>query len=68
MISSALFLDGFGTPFRSDRNRNGGGIMFFNRNDTPAKVFATDDKSIERFYLRAKFPKEKMVIEMFLKP
>ena len=31
--------DGFGTPFRLDRNRNSGGIMLFIRNDIPAKVF-----------------------------
>ena len=34
-----FFLDGFGTPFRLDRNRNSGGIMLFIRNDIPAKVF-----------------------------
>ena len=28
-----FFLDGFGTPFRLDRNGNGGGIMLFTRND-----------------------------------
>ena len=39
--------DGFGTPFRLDRNRNSGGIMLFIRNDIPAKVFSTDDRSIE---------------------
>ena len=42
-----FFLDGFGSPFRLDRNRNSGGIMLFIRNDIPAKVFSTDDRSIE---------------------
>ena len=41
--------DGFGTPFRLDRNRNSGGIMLFIRNDIPAKVFSTDDRSTESF-------------------
>ena len=34
-----FFLDGFGTPFRLDRNRNAGAIMLFIRNDIPAKFF-----------------------------
>ena len=34
-----VFIDGFGAPFRLDRNRNGGGIMRFFRNDNPAKLF-----------------------------
>ena len=44
-----FFLDGFGTPFRLVRNRNGGGIILFVRNDIPAKVISTDDRPIESF-------------------
>ena len=50
-----LFLDGFGTPFRLDQNRNGGGIMLFIRNDIPAKVVSADDRSIESFYVELNF-------------
>ena len=32
-LDGRFFLDGFGTPFRLDRNGNGGGIMLFTRND-----------------------------------
>ena len=56
--------DGFGTPFGLDRNRNSGGTMLFIRNDIPAKVFSTDDKSIESFY-RVNFLKVKMAIDLF---
>ena len=56
--------DGFGTPFRLDRNRNSGGIMLFIRNDIPAKVFSADDRSIESFY-RVNFLKVKMAIALF---
>ena len=62
-----FFLDGFGTPFRLDRNRNGGGIMLFIRNDIPSKVVSTDDRPIESFCV-VKFSKEKMAIELFLQP
>ena len=51
MTSSPFFLDGFGTPFRLDRNRNGEGIMLFIKNDIPARVVSTDDKAIESFYV-----------------
>ena len=44
-----FLLDGFGTPFRLDRNRNSGGIMLFIRNNIPAKVVSTDDRPIESF-------------------
>ena len=46
---SEFLLDDFGTPFRLDRNRNGGDIMLFIRNDVPAKVISTDDRPIEVF-------------------
>ena len=59
-----FLLDGFGTPFRLDRNRNSGGIMLFIRNDIPAKAFSTDDKSIKSFS-RGNFLKVKIAIELF---
>ena len=59
-----FFLDGFGTPFRLDRNRNSGGIMLFIRNDIPAKAFSTDDKSIKSFS-RGNFLKVKIAIDLF---
>ena len=57
-----FFLDGFGTPFRLDQNRNGGGIMLFIRNDIPAKVVSTDDRSIESFYVELNFQKKKWLL------
>ena len=53
-----FFLDGFGTPFRLDRNRNDGGIMLFIKNDIPAKVVSTDDRPIESFYTESNFRKK----------
>ena len=35
---SQFLIEGFGKPFRLDRNRNGGGIMLFIWSDIPAKV------------------------------
>ena len=58
----AIFLDGFGTPFHLDRNRDSGGFMLFVRNDIPAKVFSTDNRSIESFYVELNFRKEKRLL------
>ena len=63
-----FFLDGFGTPFRLDRNRNGGGIMLFIRNDIPAKVVSTDDRPIESFYVELNFRKKKWLLNCSYNP
>ena len=57
-----FFLDGFGTPFRLDRNRDGGGIMLFIRNDIPAKVVSTDYRPIESFCLELNFRNKKWLL------
>ena len=46
---ASFSLDGFGKPFRLDRNRNGGGIMLFIGNDIPAKVVSTDTDLLKVF-------------------
>ena len=53
-----FFLDGFGTPFRLDWNRNGGSIMLFISNDVPAKVISKDDRPIESFNVELNFQKK----------
>ena len=63
-----FFLDGFGTTFRLDRNRNGGGILLFVRNDTPAKVVSTDDRAIESFYAELNFQKKKWLLNCSYNP
>ena len=35
-LDSQFFIEGFGEPFRLDRNGNGGGIMLFIQSDIPA--------------------------------
>ena len=54
-----FFLDSFRTPFCLHRNRNGGGVVLFIRNDIPAKVVPTDDRPIEIFYAELNFRKKK---------
>ena len=35
-----FLIEGFHSPFRFDRNRNGGGIMIYLREDIPAKLLS----------------------------
>ena len=59
-----FFLKGFAKPFRKDRNSNGGGILFYVRNDIPTKelkyIPLPDD--IECFVIQINFHKNKWMI------
>ena len=46
-----FLIDGFHTPFRFDRNKNGGRILLFVREDIPAKVLSHDFPSTENFFV-----------------
>ena len=46
-----LFIDGYDTPFRYDRNGNGGGILLYIREDIPAKVIYCDFSTPESFFV-----------------
>ena len=63
-LDGQFFLDGFGTPFRIDRNRNDGGIMLFIRNDIHAKGVFIDDRPTESFY----FWKKNWLLNCFYNP
>ena len=50
-----FFIDGYHTPFRYDRNGNGGGILLYVREDIPAKVIQCDFPTSENFLLKLIF-------------
>ena len=60
-----FFLGRFGAPIRLDRNRNGGGIILFIRNDILAKGVSTDDRPIESFYVELNFRKKKWLLNSY---
>ena len=43
-------LEGYATPYRLDRNANGGGILLYIREHIPSKLLNTD-LSIEGFFV-----------------
>ena len=44
-------IDGFGTPTKLDRYKNGGGIMLFVREDIPVNLLTSETSLIEDFYV-----------------
>ena len=62
-------IDGFSTPYRLDRDSNGGGIMLYVREDIPSNLLATDEKNhIESFYVELNLRKEKWLINCSYNP
>ena len=45
-----FFIDGYHTPFRYDRNGNGGGILLYVREDIPEKVIHCDFPTSGSFF------------------
>ena len=62
--TSQVLMKGFAEPFRLDRNRNGGGVMIYIRDDIPSRlllkhVFPSD---IEGLYIELNFRKCKWLL------
>ena len=56
--SAQFHLEGYTTPYRLDRNANGGGILLYIREDIPSKLLNTD-LSIEGFFVEIRLRKKK---------
>ena len=52
----------FHAPFRFDRDKNGGEIMLYVREDSPAKVLSHNFPSTESFFVEIIFHKKKWFI------
>ena len=62
--TSQFMVDGFSMPYRQDRNRNGGGIMIYIRDDIPSilltkHVFPDD---VEGLFVELNFRKSKLLL------
>ena len=57
-------IEGFGKPYRLDRNRNGGGVMVYVRKDIPSKELKkhTFSKNIEAIFLEINLRKSKLLL------
>ena len=54
-----FLIDGFNTLFTFDRNKNGGGILLYVRNDIPTKIVIHDFPSAENLFVEILLPKKK---------
>ena len=62
--TAQFFIEGFSPPFRLDRNRYGGGILIYVREDIPCKELSnhTFEEHIEGIYLELNLNKYKLLI------
>ena len=63
-----FYIDGFSTPFRHDRDKNGGGIMLYIREDIPAKLVSSANLPVESFNVEIDFRKQKWLINCSYNP
>ena len=52
----------FSTPFRTDRNQYGGGLLVFVREDIPAKHLSSENTPIEGIYVELNFRKKNWLL------
>ena len=57
-----FLIEGFHSPFRFDRNKNGGGIMLYVREDIPARLLSHDFLNAESFFVEINLYKKKWLI------
>ena len=53
---------GFNTPYRLDRNSNGGGLMLFLREGIPSNLVEAEAKPIEGFYIELNLRNDKWLL------
>ena len=63
-----FLIDGFSTPYRLDRNSNGGGLMLFVREDIPSSLVEAEAKPIEGFYIELNVCNDKWLLNCSYNP
>ena len=59
--TNQFMIEGFGTPYRLDRNKNGGGIMLYIRDDIPSQLLKKENKegNFENFFVEINLRRRK---------
>ena len=65
-----FYIEGYSLPFRLDRNRNGGGLMIYVREDIPSKLLKKHNfqYDIEGLFIELNFRKSKWLLGGFYHP
>ena len=67
--SMQFLIEGFGPPFRSDRNSHGGGVLVYVREeDIPCKLVPMKNCSIEGFFIELNLKSKKWLISCSYNP
>ena len=61
-------IDGFSTPYRLDRNSNGGGLILFVRENIPSDLVEAEAKPIESFYMESNLRNDKWLLNYSYNP
>ena len=61
-----FLIDGFSTPYRLDRNSNGGGLMLFVREDISSNLIEAEAKPIEGCYIELNLRNDKWLQKKIL--
>ena len=67
---SQFHIDGFSKPYRLDRNRNGGGVIIYVREDIPSKILTKHvlPTDIEALFIELNFRKCKWLLSGIYHP
>ena len=63
-----FIIEGFGVPYRVDRNGNGGGVMLFVREDKPSKLLSIENSPPEPFFVKINLRKKKWLLNCSYNP
>ena len=63
-----FLIEAFHSPFRFDRNINGGGIMLYVREGIPSKLLSHDFPGVESFFVEINLHKKKWLINCSYNP
>ena len=68
--TNQFLIEGFSKPYRFDRNRNGGGVMLYIREDIPSKLLRTHNlpSDIEAFFVELNLRKTKWLLSACYRP
>ena len=68
--SGQFVIKGYSTPFRLDRNQNGGGLLLYVREDIPCKILNeyTPEKPIEIFFVEINLRSRKWLLSNSYNP
>ena len=63
-----FLIDGFSTPYRLDRDSNGGGLMLSAREDIPSNLVEAEAKPTEGFYIELNLRNDKWLLNCSYNP